>query len=43
MKKKVVAVKTASENKTPTSLLNAGASWAMAFTFDAIKKSIDGA
>lgn len=43
LKKKLVAVKTASDNKTPSGLLNAGASWAMSFTFDAIKKAIDGA
>lgn len=43
LKKKLVAVKTDSDNKTPTGLLNAGASWAMSFTFDAIKKATDGA
>lgn len=40
LKKKLVAVKTAPENRTPSGLLNAGASWAMSFTFDAIKKAI---
>jgi len=39
--KKLVAVKTSSGNTTPSGLLNVGASWAMSFTFDAIKKAID--
>lgn len=43
LKRTLVAVKTAADNKTPTGLLNAGASWAMSFTFDGIKKAIDGA
>lgn len=43
LKKKLVAVKTASDNPTPSGLLNSGASWAMSFTFDAIKKAVDGA
>jgi hypothetical protein len=43
LKKKLVAAKIASDNKTPSGLLNAGASWAMSFTFNAIKKAIDGA
>lgn len=41
LKKKLVAVKTDPDNKTPSGLLNAGASWAISFTFDAIKKAID--
>jgi len=41
LNKKLVAVKTSSGNTTPSELLNAGASWAMSFTFDAIKKAID--
>jgi hypothetical protein len=41
--KRLVAVKTAPDNKTPNGLLNAGASWAMSFTFDAIKKAIKSA
>jgi len=40
LKKMLIAVKTASKNRTPSGLLNAGASWAMSFTFDAIKKAI---
>ncbi len=43
LEKKLVAVKTASDNTTPGGLLNAGASWAMSFTFEAIKKAIGGA
>ncbi len=41
LNKKLVAVKTSSGNTTLSELLNAGASWAMSFTFDAIKKAID--
>jgi len=43
LKKKLVAVKISSWNTTPSDLLNAGASWAMSFTFDAIKKAIEDA
>lgn len=43
LKKRLVAVKISSVNTTPSGLLNAGASWAMSFTFDAIKKAIDDA
>ena len=43
LNKRLVAVKIDSTNTTPSKLLNAGASWAMSFTFDAIKKAIDGA
>jgi len=43
LKKKLVAVKITSTNTTPSGLLNAGASWAMSFTFDAIKKAIENA
>lgn len=43
LKKKFVAVKISSGNTTPSGLLNAGASWAMSFTFDAIKKAIEDA
>lgn len=41
LKKKIVAVKISSGNTTPNELLGAGASWAMSFTFDAIKKAIE--
>ena len=43
LKKKLVAVKISSGNTTPSGLLNAGASWAMSFTFNAIKKAIEDA
>ena len=43
LKKKLVAVKISSVNTTPSGLLNAGASWAMSFTVDAIKKAIEDA
>lgn len=42
-KKKLIAVKLRSTNTTPTKLLGAGATWAMSFTFDAIKKAVDSA
>ena len=43
LKKKIIAVKIDASNTTPSGLLNVGASWAMSFTFDAIKKAVDGA
>ena len=43
LKKKLVAVKIESTNTTPSGLLNAGAKWAMSFTFDSIKKAIESA
>lgn len=43
LSKRLVAVKTSSTNDTPAGLLGAGASWAMSFTFDAIKKAVDNA
>ena len=43
LNKKLVAVKISSTYTTPDELLGAGASWAMSFTFDAIKKAIDNA
>jgi len=43
LKKRLVAVKTASDNTTPSGLLNAGASWAMSFTFATIKKAVEDA
>lgn len=39
--KKLVAVKTAKGNVTPAALYNAGATWALSFTFTSIKKAID--
>ena len=43
LKKKIVAVKIEPTNTPPPGLLNVGAKWAMSFTFDSIKKAIDGA
>ena len=43
LKKKIVAVKTSSTNTTPPELLGVGASWAMSFTEEAIKKAINDA
>ena len=43
LRKKLVAVKISSRNVTPSGLLGAGASWAMSFTFDAIKNAIEDA
>ena len=43
LKKKIVAVKTAKDNTTPTELYNIGASWAMSFTFNSISTAIDNA
>ena len=40
LKKKLVAVKTDSENTSPDAILGVGASWAMSFTFDSITKAI---
>ena len=39
--KKIVAVKTDSENTSPSEILGIGANWAMSFEFDSIKTSID--
>ena len=41
--KKLIGVKLESTNTTPSALLNAGATWAMSFTFDSIKKAVDNA
>lgn len=43
LKKRLVCVKIDATNTTPSGLLGAGASWAMSFTFDAIKKAIEDA
>jgi hypothetical protein len=40
LRNKLVAVKTDRENISPTGLLNANASWAMAFTQDAILRAL---
>lgn len=39
--KPLIAVKTAKSNRAPENLNGAGASWALAFRFDAIKRAID--
>lgn len=41
--RKVIAVRLNSRNKSPAALLNFGSTQATSFTFDAIKKAIDGA
>jgi hypothetical protein len=41
LKRKLIAVKTDAENTSPDAILGVGASWAMSFTFDAIKKAVD--
>jgi hypothetical protein len=41
LKKKIVAVKTESANETPSAILGVGATWALSFRFDSIKKAID--
>lgn len=43
LNKKIVAVKTDPTNTSPNEILGIGASWAMSFTFDSIKKAIDNA
>lgn len=39
--RRLIAVKTDRSNTSPANLLNAGATWALSFTFDAIKKAFD--
>lgn len=39
--RRIIAVKTDRFNTSPANLLNAGATWALSFTFDAIKKAFD--
>jgi hypothetical protein len=39
--KKIVAVKTAKENESPSELLGIGAEWALSFTFESIKNAIE--
>jgi hypothetical protein len=43
LKRKLVAVKTDSGNTSPSAIQGAGAKWAMSFTFESIKKAIEGA
>ena len=40
-KKKLIGVKIEKDNASPSGLLSIGATWAMSFNFDAIKKAID--
>jgi hypothetical protein len=39
--KKLIGVKTAKDNTSPFGLIGAGATWALSFNFDAIKKALD--
>lgn len=41
LNKKIVAVKIKSDYQSPSNIYNIGASWAMSFTYEAIKKAID--
>lgn len=43
LKKKLIGVKIEKANKSPAALLNTGATWALSFNFDAIKKAIESA
>jgi len=43
LKKKLVGVKIDRTNESPFGLLNAGARWALSFTFDSIKQAIEAA
>lgn len=40
-RKKLIAVKTAKDNTSPSGLIGVGATWALSFNFDAIKKALD--
>jgi len=42
-KKKLIGVKIEKANASPARLLAAGATWALSFNFDAIKKAVDSA
>ncbi len=41
LKRSIIAVKTGKDNKTPDGLLNVGAKWALAFTFESISKAVE--
>lgn len=43
LKKRLVGVKIEKDNAPPAGLLNQGATWALSFTFEGIKKAIDAA
>ena len=40
--KNLIGVKTAKDNISPSGLIGAGATWALSFNFEAIKKALDG-
>jgi hypothetical protein len=42
-KKKLIGVKLDKTYTSPSALINNGATWAMAYTFDSIKKAVDSA
>lgn len=41
LNKNIIAVKTAKGNTTPVPLYGVGATWALSFTFESIKKAVD--
>lgn len=41
LKKKLVAVKIESTNRAPDEIMGVGATWALSFSFDSIKKAIE--
>lgn len=41
LKRRVIAVKTDPTNKTPANLFGIGATWALSFKFDSIKKALE--
>lgn len=41
LKKRLIVAKIEKENDTPLGLIGEGATWALSFTFDAIKKAVD--
>ena len=43
LNRKLIAVRTDAKNTSPSAILGVGASWAMSFTFDVIKKAVDDA
>ncbi len=43
LNRKLIAVRTDASNTSPSAILGVGASWAMSFTFDVIKKAVDDA
>jgi hypothetical protein len=41
LKKKIIAVKIKNTNESPAELLGVGSTWAMSFTYEAIKKALN--